>query len=176
MAYIKTAEILTRIRELLQDGYGSVRTINASRFQGGLHAGQTPDHQARLGILSQLPCEASITKTLRHPQRLVITGSVQIELLEIQVNVVRTVAIDGQVTDSVRDAAKALAAEDADAIKQVLEWPPNLTLTNAGAATDLKGMSYQGSDHRFLGAAGKAMRLDTIHRFHATCLSRPATS
>lgn len=176
MAYTKTAEILTRIRELLQDGYGSVRTITSTRFQGGLHDGQDPNHQARLGVLTQLPAEASIVRTLPHPQRLVTTSSVQIELLEIAVKVVRTLAIDGQVTDSIRDAVQASAAEDASAIAQVLEWPPNLEQTNAGAATDAKGARYQGSDHRWSGNAGKAMRLESTHRFLLTALSRPATA
>lgn len=176
MAYIKTDAILTRIRELVEGGYGSLRAITSTRFSGGLHEGQDPTHHARLGILAQKPSEASITKVLPHPQRLVVGGSVQIHLLEIEVRIVRTVAIDGQVDDSIRDAAKALAAQDADALAQVLEWPGNLVSTQAGATTDLKGLFHMGSRHTLKGTAGEAMRLDTVHTFSGTALSRPATS
>lgn len=176
MAYIKTDAILTRIRELAEGGHGTLRPIASSRFSGGLHEGQDPAHQSRLGILAQKPSEATITKFLPHPQRLVVGGSVQIHLLEIEVRVIRTVAIDGQVDDSIRDAVKALAAQDGDALAQVLEWPGNLVATQAGATTDLQGMTHEESRHVLRGKAGEAMRLDTVHRFTGTALSRPATS
>jgi hypothetical protein len=176
MVYLKGDAILTRIRELVEDGLGSYRAISASRFTGGLHDTQPAATQARLGILAQKPAEASITAVRRHPQRLVTGGSVQVHLIEVEIKIVRTVEIAGTVDDDLRDDVKGLAAEDADALSQVLEWPGNLATTSGGTSTDLKSLLHQDSRARLVGTAGEALRLETVHRFTGTALSRPATS
>jgi hypothetical protein len=176
MAYLKGDAILTRIRELIEDGAGSYRAISASRFTGGLHDTQTPATQQRLGVLAQKPAEASITNVSRHPQRLVTGGSVQVHLIEVTIKIVRTVDVAGTVDDDLRDDIKGLAAEDSDALSQALEWPGNLATTSGGTATDLKSLMHQSSRGRLVGVAGEALRLETVHVFTGTALSRPATS
>lgn len=176
MAYAKYDTILERVRELLEDGYGAVRAVNANRFTGDLYEGLPRETQTRLGVLSQKPVEASIVEVSRHPQALTITGSVQIERFTLEVRVIRTLETLAQVDDGTRDDVKALAAEDSDAIKQALEWPPNLRTLQDGTATDCKGLIHDRSSVRLVqGPQGGAATLTTIHRFIGTALSRPAT-
>jgi hypothetical protein len=177
VAYTKYDTILERVREILEDGYGSVRAINAGRFSGELYEGLPRETQTRLGILSQKPIEASIVEVQRHPQALVVTGSVQIERFILEVRVVRTLETLATVDDNTRDDCKALAAEDSDAIKQALEWPPNLATTQGGTATDCKALIHERSSVRLTtGPQGGAATLTTIHRFVGTALSRPAVA
>lgn len=178
MAFTKYDAILERVRELLEDGLGSYRAISASRFTGNAPEGQGPEAQARFGALAQKPIEASITAVERHPQRLTIVGNVQIERFRMEVRVVRTLPTDTSVDDDLRDDAKALAVEDADVIKQSLEWPGNLTTTAGGTSTDCKALIYEDSRVRAMidPKSGGASRLVTIHNFLGTAISRPATS
>lgn len=176
MAYIKTTAILTRLREVAEEALGSVRTIDQDRFTGGLHDGLVAQEQAKLGTLSKKPVEATITAVRPHPQRLVITGSVQIVELDVSIKVVRAINIDGQVDNETRDAVKGVAAEDADVLCQALEWPANLATTLDGTSTDLKGLKWVQSAAVVTGVAGSAMTLTTTHTFRGTALSRPATT
>lgn len=177
MAYAKYDAILERVRELLEDGLGSIRTITSTRFRGGLHDGLPHETQTRLGVEAQKPIEATIVESGPHPQRLVITGTVQIERFVLEIKVVRTLATESQLTDSLRDDVKALAAEDGNAICQVLEWPPNLATTAGGTSTDCKALIHEKSSARYVpGKAGGAIALVTVHRFVGTALSRPAAA
>lgn len=177
MAYAKYDEILERVRELLESELGSVRKIAAARFQGGLAEGLPRETQTRLGVLSQKPIEASIVDVMPHPQRLVITGDVQLERFVLEVKVVRALEIATQVNDALRDDVKALAAEDASAITQLLEWPPNLATTAGGETTDCIGLVHERSSPRYVAnGQGAAVALVTAHRFVGTAVSRPATT
>lgn len=177
MAYGAYGAALTRVRELLVSGYGTLRTISSSRFQGDLPPGLLAEEEARRGIQSEIPIEVSYKGRRHHPSRIVITGSVQIHLVDIEVAVVRTMAIDAQVDDTTRDAIAALAIEDGEAIEQVLEWPANLTTTQAGASTGLMAIVYvSGLPNTVVEEAGQAQVLKTLHRLTATIQSAPATS
>lgn len=178
MAYLKARAIVQRLRELVQDGAGGIRPIDAARFQGGLHEGFVPEEQARLGILDELPAEPRIVRTFAHPQRLTVVGNVQLVGVDVEVRIVRTVAIDGQVDDEIRDDISALAMEDASALRQVYEWPGNLSTTSSGEATDLISLVYVDSAARLVpeGGAGAAMRLETVHRFTGTAVERPTAA
>lgn len=176
MAYLKATEILTRARELVEKGLGSFRAIDPDRFTGSLHEGVPEEEATKLGLLDAKPAEVSIGAVRPHPQRLTRVGNINYKLIDLQVRVVRTLPITGQVDDETRDAIKALAAEDADALDQVFGWPANLATTQAGDSTDWKGTTYAGSAARLVGVAGNSMRFDTVHRFTCTAVTRPATS
>jgi hypothetical protein len=177
VAYTKYDTILERVRELLEDGAGSVRAISASRFQGGLFEGLPNETYQRLGILSQKPIEASIVDIVPHPQRLVITGSMQIERFVLEVRVVRVFETVHQIDDDLRDDVKALCAEDQSAITQALEWPPNLATTQGGTSTDCIGLVHERSTPRLRATPqGAATAIVTAHRFVGTARSRPAIS
>lgn len=131
----------------------------------------------RLGIASKKPASARIVSTGPHPQRLARLGTVQIVAFVLEVRVVRTLDISGQVDDDTRDAAEALAAQDGDVLTQVFELPNNLTQTAASDTTDWIGANWTGSTHRFVNVKkGEAARLDSIHRFDCTAVTRPATT
>lgn len=176
MAYLAADNALTRFRELAQGGAGSVRPITSTRFRAGVYDGQLEDEAARQGITAEVPINVSMVALRPHPSRLVVTGSVQIHLLDIEVRVSRTLAHAEQIDDDLLDDIKALAIEDGDALTQVYEWPNNLPTTTAGGATGLIGCKHTGSRARVIGTAGKAQRFETIHSFTATITSSPATS
>lgn len=178
MAYIPAAAILTRIREVVQDAEGVLRTIDECRFRGDMHDGLSPDEQSRRGILGRAPAEASITRVRPHPQQLTRTCGINFVIAEIQIKIVRTLGPAEQVDDTLRDRAKALAAEDALALRQALEWPPNMATTRDGDATDIGHIDWLDSRPVLgpVGTSAQALRLTTIHTFEATVTSRPAVA
>jgi hypothetical protein len=177
MSYAAYGAALTRVRELIIGGYGSLRPVTSARFQGDLPDGLLAEEEARRGIQSEIPIEVAYMGRRPHPSRLVITGSVQIALVDIEVRVVRTFAIDSQLDDATRDDVRAQAMIDAEAIEQVLEWPANLSTTQAGASTGLMAIKYMGTmPAQVVEEAGQAQVLKTRHQLTATIQSAPATS
>lgn len=177
MAYAAYGAAITRVRELLTGGFGAVRQITSTRFQGDLPDGLGLPEEARRGIQAEIPIEVAYVGRAPHPSRLLITGNVQIMLVELEARVVRTIAIDGQVDDATRDAIRALAIEDGEAIEQVLEWPANLAQTQAGANTGLMAIKFMRSTTAEVStAAGEAQVLKTKHALLATIQSAPAVA
>lgn len=176
MAYVNADNALQRIRELAQEGAGSVRAIASTRFRAGVYDGQPEDESARQGITDEVPIGVRLVALRPHPSRLTITGTVQIHLLEVEVRVSRTLAYAQQIDEALLDDVNALAIVDAEALQQALEWPGNLPTTTGGGATGLVGCKHTGSRARVVGTAGKAQRLETVHAFTATITSSPASS
>ena len=177
MAYIAADKIIVRLRELLQDGDGDIRAILATRFSGGLTPGLPDEEARRRGLPTEKPIEIELHGPLPHPNRLTGAGNLQIHHVDAYIPVVRTVAVDGQVDDSIRDAVRAQAVIDGSAIEQALEWPGNLAQTEAAEATGMIGAKYLGSVRaRLKGATGAAMDLTTEHRVRLTVTSSPASA
>lgn len=175
MAYLKTAAIYTRLSEIVNDGLGSVRLVDAARFADGIFEGQGADRESFRGAQIQKPSEITI-RPRRHPQRFSIVGSVQVWALDIEIRIVRTLAYEARVNDATRRAIKALVLEDADVLTQALEWSPNLATTSGGVSTDLKGIVYEKTRNVVVGVEGKTMTINAWHAFTGTAVSRPATS
>lgn len=175
MAYLRTTQILTAVREVLDDGTGNLRPIDASRFSDDLHQGASEQELQRRGAVAAKPLQVRLGPVRRHKQSGSINGSQQLYEAEIQVVVTRTVPPEAQVDSDVFAAIEAAALEDADAIAQALGTPGNLDETAAGTATDIvSGMLlHQGSSPVLLGAAKGAQRLETTHRFSGILISRP---
>jgi len=176
MSYAPFAYALQRVRELVQDGAGSIRAITSTRFQGDLPEGLTAEEYTRRGIVSEIHTDSRWGVEKRHPSRLTIACTTQIHLVELTVTVARTLATPQQVSDTLRDAVVSLAAEDSGALQQVLEWPQNLSTTSDGHDTGLKGLQYIDSTPQIIGNAGQAQQLRTVQRFDATIVSNPAAS
>lgn len=177
MAYIAADKIITRLRELLQDGDGSIRAIANARFSGGLTPGLPEEEARRRGLPTEKPIEIELHGPIPHPQRLTIVGDVQIHHVDAYISVVRTVTVGDQVDDALRDTIRAQAVIDGGAIEQALEWPGNLALTEASEATGMIGARYLGPVRaRLRGETGAAMDLTTEHRVRLTVTSSPATS
>lgn len=175
MAHILADAIHTRLSEIINDGAGLVRTIDAARFRSGLYEGLSPDHESFKGAQISKPTEITI-RPAAHSQKLTITGNVQVHHLDVEIRVVRSLPYEARVNDATRRGIKALVTIDADMLTQALEWPPNLRLTTAGAATDLKGLVFDKTRKVVVGVEGKSMVINAIHAFTGTCVSRPATS
>jgi hypothetical protein len=174
VSYLAVDAIYERLRELVEDGAGTVRVIT-SRFGGDLPEGLDVDEEQRRGIATLAPAEVNITALRKHPQHIARLGNVQVHLLDVTVRVVRTLAVQEHVDDDLRDDLKAQAILDGNALSQVLEIPANLHTTEGSTATGLIGGEYVDSVPAYRGkAAGEASSLITKHRFVFTATSTPA--
>ncbi len=176
MAHIAASAIITRLRELVQDGSGSYRAIDSGRLQGGLASGMTVEEQRRRGLFTEKPAEISLDSVTPHPQRFTYSGSVQVHLLTVTIRIVRTIAIAEQHTDTLRDDVRAQAVVDSSALQHVMSLPANLAQTDAAAATGILGAEFVGTTARAEGNVGETMSLATEHRFELTVKSTPAAS
>lgn len=177
MAYLQTAAILTRIREVVEDGAGTLRAIS-SRFLGDLPEGLDVTEDMRRA-LDKPRVESSITSITRSASSPPICGNLIIYELGVDVRVVRTVTPLEQLSDDDRDALRALAAADADYVRQALEYPGNLSTTSGGVSTDLASgmLSFKSSRVVVKRAVNEgAQSVETIHSFTGFALSRPAVS
>jgi len=177
MAYIQSACIITRIREIVLEGKGSLRTISAGLYSDGWpEAGVQPDELARRGIATSKPTQIVVRRLGRHPSSPPIGGNLEILNIEVEVATARTIATAEMVDADAEATAKAESMEDVDRIRQALEWPPNLVATEAGAATDLCSLRLDepASSIRLAGGQGKAYTAEFRLRFEGIALTRPA--
>jgi hypothetical protein len=108
-----------------------------------------------------------------------VIGNLALYDLELRVRVVRTIDRTMQINDTMRDAAKALAFQDADVLAQALGFPGNLSTTAAATATGIiSGLfTYRGSSSSVRGPVDDgASIIETDHRFTAIARSTPAVS
>jgi len=179
VAYLKANAIITRVREIIEDGQGSLRTISATRFTGGYPEGGVGDDElARRGIAVSKPVQVVVRSLGRHPNSPPIGGNLEILEVEVEVAIARTIAIEEMVDDDAHTTLAALALEDVDVIRQALEWPANLTQTEAADATDLCSLRLDrpASNIKVGGGQGKAYSLEYRLRFTGPAFSRPAIS
>lgn len=177
MAYVDATAILTAVREALEDAGGTLRTIAATRFDGGLYDGLDVDAQT-LRALDTPIAEARLISIDRHPDSPPRMHSMSLLTVNIEVDVVRSATLEHKLTDATRDTLKGLAAQDSDVIAQALTYPGNLTQTAAAAATNLvSGMLiHEGSsiEAAFDGATGA--RITSTHTFRGVVNVTQATS
>ena len=178
MSYIGTAALQTRLREVLEDGYGSLRTITADTYGGNLPEDFTGQGDS-VRSLGQPQVECLITKGARSPSSPMTKSNVALYLVDVRVRVVRRLSADVQISETARDTIKAAAAADIDVIAQALGWPGNLTTTSAGAATGLvSGLlthKESSTDVRSVVEDGASI-VETLHLFTGTLQSAPAVS
>lgn len=178
MAYLQSAAILTRIREVLTDGAGSVRTIPLGRFTGDLPEG-LPEYAEEMRALGNARVEARIVSKRKSPASPPMSGNLRIYELRVEVRVVRLVEPLNQHDDKSRLALMALASDDGDYIAQALENPGALSETESGDATGLASgvLIYEGDSTSVVGRiADGAQTLSTVHNFRGYAISRPATA
>lgn len=178
MAHIKSQAILTRIREVLDDSAGDLRTIAYDRFAGDLPEGLDPS-AIQFRAVTSARVEARITGKRVSPASPPALGNLRIYELDVEVKVIRLVETADQLDDAERDALNALAAEDGDIIAQALGYPGNLTATEAGEPTDLvSGMLVYESDSTSVDGriSEGAQTLTTTHLFRGHAIARPATA
>ena len=175
MAYIKSEAILTRIREVVDTGAGTGRTINSARFNGDLPEGLDDMENARRAV-EVARHEASIIGVRRSPSSPPELGSLLLYDIDVQVRVIRALTRHEQISDPDRDVLIAQASEDADVLAQALGYPGNLTQTAAAAATDLVSgrLRYVSSKVVIRGSVNAgAQAIETVHMFAGIAIARP---
>lgn len=179
MATIAAGAILTRIREVLQDGEGAVRALASGAYAGGLYESIAENAEA-VRALTGPRIGVRFTGLERHPASPPRMGSVQLLALEVEVTVARHFGAAEALDDTARDALQALAMADGDALQQALGWPGNMTATTGGAATGLVSgcLTYEGSDEGEIryGQEGQDGVIRTTHSFSGICRVETATS
>lgn len=147
MAYVQAAALVTRIREVLESSYGSMRQVPPSRFSGDIPDGLSLDEQMRRGLTAPR-IQARVMVIGRSKSSPPVTGNVLIYDIKLVVKSLRTCTRTDQVDGTSNDTLVAASMVDADAIRQALEYPGNLAATEAGAVTDLvSGMlSFESHD------------------------------
>ena len=178
MANINAAAILTRVREVVDDAAGSLRTISSTRFGESFYIEMSDDEQSRKAV-SGPKYDVRMTGLERHPASSPVNGSTALYNVEIEVTVARHLNVAHAVIDANRDTILAAAMEDGDHIAQALMYPGNLSTTTGGTSTGLASgmLQFEGSDTEvILGAASEPSLVRSVHRFRGVAVVTLATS
>jgi hypothetical protein len=136
MAYPAYDAVLTRVREVIEDSRGTLRTVPSSWFLGDLPEGLDVGEEARRGIVGPR-VDAEIVGMAPNPSSPPTMGNVMFTDVDILVRVIRTITPLEQLDDDSSVALRALAAKDAEVLRQALGYAGNLTTTQAGTATGI---------------------------------------
>ena len=179
MSYVRAEAITTRLREVLEQSSGALRTVPASRFFGDLPEGLDMGEELRRAIENPR-IAADVTGIRRSPASPPVNGNLTIYDFEVEVRIVRIMSTLEQLDDASLELLRSRAFEDVDVIRQALEYPGNLTATDGGDVTDIaSGML------RFVsGTVGDIKRMindgaqqcETRVSFTGVAIARPATS
>lgn len=178
MANINTTAIITAVRDVVNSAAGSLRTISATRFDGGVYEGMS-DEALSLRAVVRPVFDIRVTGLTPHPASPPRNSSLAIYTIVLEVVVTRHINAEHKLIDASRDSAAGLAATDGDVIAQALEWPGNLAQDSGGNATGLIGqnLEYRGSDlRRFQLADNRPGLIETAHRFSGFVKVTQATS
>ena len=178
MALATFGNALTAIREVLDDGSGSLRTISSSRFADKLPESVHESERQRRGITASKPFRVRVTNVRRNASSPPMNGSVHLLDFDVTVTVSRTIKPLEQMDSDAWATLEALAWEDADAIRQALCTPPNLETTSGAADTNIVGCAL-----RYRDSSGRptptqtdgAQRYETTHRLSGILKVSPAT-
>lgn len=176
MAYVQSEAILTRVREVLEDSAGTLRTVPSGRFTGDLPEGLSESAEQRRALTAPRVA-VSLTALSRSRFSPPSTGNFLLYDLAVEVRVIRLLTRDEQLDPALLTELQAAAAGDADVIRQALEYPGNLASTSGGEATDLVSglLTFSGSRTRVRRQVNQgAQLLETIHSFTGKAKARPA--
>ena len=177
MAYYPSA-LITRLREVLEDSAGTLRTISSSdAFGGDLPKGLDLNEEARRA-LGKVRAEASITSVKRSAASPPVIGNLALYDVAVEVRTVFPLLTAEGLDDDKRDAIKGVAFRYVDRVVQALTYPGNLTTTTAGTATDLVSglLAHVDSSTIDRQQPGKGGVLEVVHRFKGVLKSVPAVS
>jgi len=142
---IASAALLTRLREVLIDSRGAVRTVPYGRFDGDFPEGLSDPTQMRRALAK--PMVRADVKTLgRSRYSPPVNGNVLIYDIKVVVTTLRVVERRQQLDGDLNDTVMAAALTDQDIITQALTYPSNLLTTQDGTATGLVSGLLQFSD------------------------------
>lgn len=172
--YAANAAIRARLREVLDDGDGLVRTLTAGRISGNYwypaNASAGPARTLVKPRFDILPF--SIRPTL---PRMYANGNVIMYDYEIAFACEYALKHPAH-DDATRDSVLAVAETDADAFRQALEWSGNLTATEAGVATGIVNGCLQFISYAPESADWTEKRLITRHVYEGKVFVTTATT
>jgi hypothetical protein len=179
MSYVRAEAITTRLREVLEQSSGVLRTVPSSRFFGDLPEGLDMGEEIRRAIENPR-INANVTRVRRSPASPPINGNLTIYDFEVEVRIVRIMSTLEQLDDASLELLRSRAFEDVDVIRQALEYPGNLTTTDGGDVTDIASGMLRFVD----GTVGDIKRMinegaqqcETLVNFTGVAIARPATS
>lgn len=179
MSYLRAEAITTRLREVLEQSSGVLRTVPASRFFGDLPEGLDMGEEIRRAIENPRinANVAGVRRSLASPP---VNGNLTIYDFEVEVRIVRIVSTLEQLDDASLELMRSRAFEDVDVIRQALEYPGNLSTTDGGDVTDiasgmLRFVSGTGGEIKRMINDG-AQQCETLVSFTGVAIARPATS
>jgi|GEM_PF-1437317 len=175
MSYVQTLAVITRIREVLEEGKGIGRTITVGRFTDDWQAGASEAMSRRKALVGPRS-RINVTINGRSPNSPPINSNLIVYEATITIWISRILTRGNQITSSDYDVVQAAGAADADVIRQAMEYPGNLSYTEAGQYTDLVSgmMRYQGTTSNVVGQIDDgAQRLECVHTFSAQLIARP---
>jgi len=179
MANINVAAIITRVREIVDDAAGSLRTIASARFGESFAVEMTSTEQSRKAV-SGPKYDVRLVSTERHPSNPPVSGSTMIYTVHVEVTVARHLNVSHATIDANRDTILSAAIEDADYLCQALTYPGSMTQTSAAVATGLASgcLLFDGSSSEIVlnEAGGHASLVRAVHKFHGIAVVITATS
>jgi hypothetical protein len=184
MATWSAGNLITRMREVLEDVRGTLRTITAGTYEGNLAPGLDLNEEARRAFVviagsgAGAPTEARIASVSRSAASPPVIGNLALYDIRVEVKQVFPYTSQVKLDDTYRDAIAGVAAAAADIIAQAFTYPGNLLTKQSGAATGLvSGMfAYDGSSYEWRGPVNEAGTLEAIHKFRGVVQSAPAVS
>jgi len=176
MGYLQTAALITRIREVIEEGKGVSRTISAGTYLGNWPQGLSEDEQKRRALEGPRT-RVNVQQLARSQYSQPVTGNLIV--YEVGVTVIAGRLLDrvDQLSPDDYDTVQAAGAADTDVIRQALEYPRNLLATEAGTATDLvSGMlCWVSSSFAVIGQVNQgAQRIEGTHVFTGWMIARPS--
>jgi len=182
MAAWDAEQLLIRIREVLESGAGTLRTISSGTNVANPPGLDTNEESRRAGVApvtgSGFPVEARILSVKRSPSGYSVIGNLALYDFEAEVRAVYPVNTKTTLSSAARDRITGIAAKHADVFAQALGYPGNLTTTTAGSPTDVISglLTYLSSDYVWAGNAGEGGTLTARHRFKGIAKSAPAVA
>jgi hypothetical protein len=168
MATIDAAGLIARVREVLSEAAGSLRTIAGDTYGGEYYDGLDDDEASQRAMVRPR-FDVVISSVEPHPMAPPRNDSIGLYRVSVAVMVIRHISLDHQLTDATRDAARAAAVADADVVSQALEWPGNVHFSSASTRIVGRKLDYLGSDvERFQLADDQPGIIETRHRFTCT--------
>lgn len=159
--------IITRVREVLEDGAGNVRALTAGAFGGDSHAAMGA-LTSSVGAIKGPQADVIVTARGRHPSSPAEPCSFALVAIDIDIRITRDFDGYRDLNKAARDELQALATTDGFDISQALTWAGNMRATADATPTGLTSGRLKDAGSaigsiEFTG--GQNGRLVTTHRF-----------
>ena len=173
MAYLRTDRILMRLKEIVEDGLAQYRTITDGYYIGDLPTGLSTSADLRRAtegarIHVNMP---GLTRAAESPPT---NGSLLIYDIAIEIRIIRLLDRGTQLTPNDQYLVQALAGQDADVLRQAIEYSRNTRFLANGDPTGVIGLLWTNTSAQVRGLIDEgAQTIETIHRFSGKAVTTP---